>query len=251
MASQPSFIVTKCPHCRSEEVACDISGVRIISSPGVGWAAYCTGFFTSFCRKCKQPFGGEFECVTEQSNANWAKYANQMRIALLQAHEYALGNGTRISRIWPEIPKPKRFDYLPIKVDVAMRDAEGARSCKAPNRVVRSTYRTVIDVATQHIFKENPASFDNSTNRQPNLHNRINMLAAEGFLTPSLRDWAHGIRDITNEDIHTSSPVSDEEVAEIAEFTDMLLQYLFELPGRVKQAKETAEQKRAAAEADA
>lgn len=208
------------------------------------------GFFTSFCRGCRKPFGGAFESISPRSRRDWSSYLRHQNYALESAYELNLSEGTAIPCIWPEAPKPKRFDYLPPEVSVAMGEAEDARTGQTPNRLVRSAYRTVIDVATQHVFAENLDAFREGTNPKQNLNNRINMLAAQHFLTPSMKDWAHGIRDITNEDVHTSSPVSNEEVTEIAEFTDMLLQYLFELPGRVKQAKETAEQKRAAAEAE-
>ncbi|ARW48714.1 hypothetical protein S1001342_02415 [Acetobacter pasteurianus subsp. pasteurianus] len=202
------------------------------------------GFFTGFCRECKKPFGGGFECSNPQSRARWTEYLLQQETAQRRTLAIPLSSGTIFPCIWPEYPQPKRFDYLPPEVSIAMNDAEEARCGRTPNRLVRGAYRTVIDVATQHVFAENLDAFKQGTNPTQSLNNRIDLLAAQRFLTPSLRDWAHGIRFITNEDVHTSNDVSAEEVTEIAEFTDMLLQYLFELPGRVKQAKETAEQKR-------
>ncbi len=227
-------------------MTCDISGVKII-----GYFKHeLIGFFTSFCRGCSRPIGGGFQCSTPEGRKNFIAYRDWQEISLLSSNSINLGDGINIARTWPEFPKPKRFDYLPPEVENVMRDAEDARCCKAPNRMVRGEYRTVIDVATQYIFTANLAAFKPGTNPVQKLNNRIDMLASKHFLTPSLRDWAHGIRFITNEDVHTSNDVSAEEVTEIAEFTDMLLQYLFELPGRVKQAKETAEQKRAAAETE-
>lgn len=245
MSGQTPFIVTECPHCRSKNMACDVTGVRLFNDDYGNFS----GFFTSFCRACKRPLGGAFQSAKRAGNP-WERYEREQQEKQRLITPANLGQGTVILGIWPEAPKPKRFDHLPPEVNVAMRDAEDARASGTPNRLVRGAYRTVIDVATQHIFAANLDAFKPGTSPDQKLNNRIDMLTSKHFLTPSLRDWAHSIRFITNEDVHTSSPVSNEEVTEIAEFTDMLLQYLFELPGRVKQAKETAEQKRAAAEAE-
>lgn len=237
-------MVMNCPRCHTTKTACEVSSYKRLSERH----ARPKGFLTAYCRSCNFPISVAFEGRNDSSDTVFTIFEqvitqSKNNISLDQTNLSPIIN---ILGTWPEPPKPKEFQFLPPAVDIAMTEAEKARSIGTPNRMVRGAYRTVIDVATQHIFEENFHVFKEGTKPKQNLSNRIDMLAAHHFLTPSMKDWAHGIRDITNEDVHTSNSVSNEEVAEIAEFADMLLQYLFELPGRVSRAKKEAEQKRSA-----
>ncbi|MBV1823351.1 DUF4145 domain-containing protein [Komagataeibacter oboediens] len=111
-------------------------------------------------------------------------------------------------------------------------------------RIARATFRTVLDVATKEVLAQNPGCLDGKAAPR-NLSARIDMLAKAGLLTADLKEWAHGVRGITNEDVHTVEPVRKDEAQEIAEITRLILTYLFELPERVKRAKAVAEAKKA------
>ncbi len=95
------------------------------------------------------------------------------------------------------------------------------------------------------MVKRNPACLDGKDPSKITLFNRINILADAKLISPELKVWAHGVRGITNEDVHTVEPVSKEEAQEIAEITRLILTYLFELPERVKLAKAAADAKKA------
>ncbi|MFT8699263.1 DUF4145 domain-containing protein [Acetobacter orientalis] len=237
------FMVMNCPHCHTQRVSCEVNAFKGEANHTYG----IDGYLTANCAVCSHPISVSFHCNEGNGIKILDDFSEMIRFSKskMNLDKYNLRQFIKIIKIWPEAPKPKAFQFLPPQVNAAMNDAEKARSVGTPNRMVRGAYRTVIDVATQHVFEENLPSFEKGTNSKQNLNNRINMLASAHFLTPSIKDWAHGIRHITNEDVHTSNAVSEEEVAEIAEFTDMLLQYLFELPGRVERAKTDAEQKRA------
>lgn len=148
--------------------------------------------------------------------------------------------------IWktaPESKKAQASELLPEDVHQCMLEAEQTLIGGVAPRIARGAFRTVLDVATNEVLRQNPGCLGDKTAK--NLSSRIDMLAKAGLLTADLKDWAHGVRGITNEDVHTVEPVSKEEAQEIAEITRLILTYLFELPERVKLAKAAAEDKKA------
>ena len=149
-------------------------------------------------------------------------------------------------RAFPAPPVIQVSDLLPEPVAQAMAEAEQTL-IGAPPRVARGEFRTVLDVATQYVLDQNPKCEANRKSNKPlNLSNRIDVLTSHHLLSPSLKDWAHGVRGITNGDVHGANSVSPSEAQEIAQITRMILVYLFEMPARVEQAKKAAEQKRGA-----
>ena len=80
-------------------------------------------------------------------------------------------------------------------------------------------------------------------NRPWSLKKRIEAAAADYKLTPELAEWAHQIRDLGNDAAHEEDPFSEREAREIAAFTDLLLQYVFTLPGTLQAARINAAEK--------
>lgn len=68
------------------------------------------------------------------------------------------------------------------------------------------------------------------------LQGEIDDLAAKGILPPHMKDWAHELRELSNESAHpdpASSKASAEDVRDVIEFLDFLLQYLYNLPHEI------------------
>lgn len=65
------------------------------------------------------------------------------------------------------------------------------------------------------------------------LEKRINTLAADGKLTQDIADWAHSIRTLGNEATHDEDEPTDENVADLAAFTRVVLEYLYTMPAKV------------------
>ncbi|UXY49872.1 DUF4145 domain-containing protein [Stenotrophomonas maltophilia] len=78
-----------------------------------------------------------------------------------------------------------------------------------------------------------------------NLAPRIDALHKAGKLTDDLKEWAHLIRLDGNHGAHDDDELSEEEIAQLASFTELFLTYTFTLPAQV------AARKAAAAEAAA
>lgn len=235
----------KCPHC-IKEVSCQLTGVQLIADDDRS----LRGFFAAFCSSCHKPVSGAFECLDEQSRSRWVRYFQSQQHVFyhFMPPDMIAANfsaRTIFPKIWPEYQKANAFEFLPADVQSAMSDAEEARVLGTPPKLVRAAYRTVIDVAIKFILARDHDKFCGQKPKRADLFHRIEFLAEQRILTDTLMEWAQGIRFITNEDVHTATPVTADEANEVAEFTNMLLQYLFELPGRMSRAKEEATAKRA------
>ena len=69
---------------------------------------------------------------------------------------------------------------------------------------------------------------------------QIKEAAAQQALTPDLAEWSHHIRLEGNKAAH-AAPYKEEEAHALAAFTEMVLRYLFTLPGMVKEKRGQAQ----------
>ena len=77
---------------------------------------------------------------------------------------------------------------------------------------------------------------------------RIDNATKAGKLTPELAEWAHQIRLEGNDATHDEDPYTQEEAADLHSFCELVMQYLFTLPGILKEMRDKPE---AAGEAEA
>ena len=68
------------------------------------------------------------------------------------------------------------------------------------------------------------------------LAKRITAAAEAGNLTSDLADWAHQIRIDGNDAAHDE--ITGDQVQDMQVFTELVLRYLFELPGMLKEAQQ-------------
>jgi hypothetical protein len=73
-----------------------------------------------------------------------------------------------------------------------------------------------------------------------NLYSRIENLHNRGLITESLKDWAHIVRESGNGAAHEELPVSEEYATELLSFSEMLLMYIFTLPGMIYAKKSSS-----------
>ncbi len=76
-----------------------------------------------------------------------------------------------------------------------------------------------------------------------NLADRIQEAATKGLLTKDMADWATQIRLGGNDAVHKGD-YTQEEAEDLKVFTELLLRYLFELPGNLKEAREKADERK-------
>lgn len=69
------------------------------------------------------------------------------------------------------------------------------------------------------------------------LKEKIDWVAAKGWIAPSLKEWAHEIRSIGNEVGHEEDGITEQEAKDCEIFCEALLTYLFTLPEMIKKRK--------------
>jgi len=71
---------------------------------------------------------------------------------------------------------------------------------------------------------------------------RIEAAEKDGALTRDMAQWAHQIRHLGNEAAHEEEPFSEDDAEDLRSFTDLLLRYLFTLPGMLEKARKKPEE---------
>lgn len=69
------------------------------------------------------------------------------------------------------------------------------------------------------------------------LYKRIENLHETGRITADLKEWAHHIRVNGNDAAHDEDEFTEDEAKDLMNFTDMLLQYLFTMPGMLAERR--------------
>ena len=69
------------------------------------------------------------------------------------------------------------------------------------------------------------------------LYDRIVQAAKQNKLTPELAEWAHHIRILGANAAHEDDPFLEEDTHDAANFTNLILQYLYTLPGDLEAAR--------------
>ena len=77
------------------------------------------------------------------------------------------------------------------------------------------------------------------------LYIRIKKAEEARGLTPELAAWAHQIRLDGNDAAHEEEPFTKEEAESLHTFTDLVLRYLFTLPGMLAEAQGASSEKSA------
>jgi hypothetical protein len=131
-------------------------------------------------------------------------------------HEFVL-------EVYPQPEKTDVPDHLPDGAANAFKQAVEGRKGGLYD-AAGAMYRKALDVGLKTIDPQAMGT----------LQARIDKLAAEQKLTPSIKDWAHEIRLDGNEAAHEESPFTKDDAEQMHSFAQLVLTYLFTLPERVK-----------------
>lgn len=153
------------------------------------------------------------------------------RDLLLDRGSDAILDEFRIVTVSPKRSGPRQISHLPANVGRAFREAEEVRANQHWTAAAGG-YRTTLERALK-IVQEGV----DWNSKRPSLYDRIDRLARENTIPQAMADLMHEVRFLGNE-IHGDEDVSREDADRGAEFTALLLTYLFELPGRVALARE-------------
>lgn len=135
--------------------------------------------------------------------------------------------GWELLDFWPSVPKPKIPELLPKDVRRIYLQAERNYPTEGNEEAAGAMYRKALDIGLKKI--------DPTLNGM--LGQRIKKLAAAGKLTADIAVWSDNIRDAGNEAAHEEKPISRDELTALRNFSEMVLRYLFSLPGAVKKRR--------------
>jgi hypothetical protein len=139
----------------------------------------------------------------------------------------------KIDCVYPSKPLPDTPEDCPPAVSHAY--VEGA-DCLGSGRYTAAAamYRRCLEVALKAFSPDVEAW---------KLEKRIDKLAAEGRITKDLQTWAHRVRLDGNDALHEEERFTKEAATELAEFTRLLLIYLYTLPEKIKRRIEPPDTK--------
>ena len=118
-----------------------------------------------------------------------------------------------------DVSPPK---YLPTSVERCY--VEAVTIVGTASEAAGMMFRKTLEVALKTIRPED----------QGNLKNRIDEAAKAGAITKDLAEWAHRIRLDGNEAAHEDKPISSDDLEALHHFTELVLLYLFTLPGMLR-----------------
>ena len=127
---------------------------------------------------------------------------------------------------YPTPATPDAPEHLP--PNVKQYFLEAATNVKAAPNAAGAMFRKSVDVALKHVAPEATGT----------LVKRIDRAAKLGKLTPELEEWAHHVRLEGNDAAHDEDPFTVEEAEALHRFTELVLMYLFTLPGMLAERRE-------------
>ena len=192
-----------CPHCHTQKAAFTIRG-------GCEWrVSFDSQGVDLFgqCGNCRQGIVARFYLSMGQS----------LRMVLAR-------------KIRPDQVFPPHFFGAPPYTpnNVAHYFIQGKKSLGGNWDAAGAMFREALEVAMKEKFPDIPDTL--------NLFSRIKKAAEQHALTPDLAEWAHHIRIEGNKAVH-KGPYQEKDARELEAFTDMVLRYLFTLPGMLEERK--------------
>ena len=202
----------QCPHCHTNDMALVALAWTFISD--------FHGVAHLECPRCRLPSAAEIRATPSGVIPQVGRF------------EQGFGGdptaiGYSIFDFWPAIPGPNVPEYLPPKVHRVYLQAERNFPTDGNEEAAGMLYRKALDVGLLQI---DPTLIGM-------LGQKIKALAKAGKLTADLEDWSGHVRDLGNEAAHDDEPPTRQDLNDLRGFTEMVLRYLFTLPGMVKQRR--------------
>lgn len=201
-----SVFQANCPHCGTKRVA-----FTILNQSPAGKQSNSMWDTLAFCGQCNRgilatfltPRGGD--PMSLLSSSSW----NQLSPPTIS----------------PSLPSTGAPKHTPPNVAEFYR--QGMESLPGARDAAGSMFRKVLDTGLKAKFPTIKGT----------LNERIKKAAQKHELTPELAEWAHQIRLDGNDAAHDEEPFSEDDIRTIQAFTELVLTYLFTLPGMLEEAR--------------
>lgn len=221
-----------CPRCAHRAVTFAVFASKIVDVDLLLHEAFCV------CRHCFMP-----------------------STALLQATSYsvaeieALGdvyiNRTYEFQRWVFTPPNVRScpDHVPLEIQRIFM--EGA-TCSAVGcwdaagtmfrKVLDNVTRPLVPLGAESLPKEDPGAISRQQYR--NLGLRLPWLFDRGLLPAALRELSTCVQQDGNDAAHALAGITEDEATDLADFTTLILEALYTVPGRIEENKRRREERR-------
>ena len=197
-----------CPYCGTKSVAFTIH-------EGIKWRVRCFDVFAE-CGFCHRGVVAEFRGPDLHGDAS-----STLLAAAIKANRPRAMFPMRFSPSAPPHTPPNVARYFIQGMDNLAKNWDAAGMM----------FRETLEEALKELLPDLSGK---------SLSSRIKEAAAQQALTPDLADWSHHIRLEGNKAAH-DGPYKEEEARELGAFTEMVLRYLFTLPGMVKEKRGQAQ----------
>lgn len=206
-----AFLQITCPHCQTPK-----SPLKAVAFESRSSEKGANGLFV--CPLCENPVCALVEKSGEKSGGARVRASHELTG---WPHEIQQAGWTAI-QVWP-VPKDSSAPSdTPKNVARNFVQAEEA-AAKSHNETAGMAYRRSLELALKDIA---PAL-------SGMLKKRIDALSKAGTLTPDIAEWAHSVRELGNEATHDEEVPTDEDIADLAAITRVILEYLYTMPAKV------------------
>lgn len=227
-------LVANCPRCGSRNITFDITAAKIVRIE-YRWQNWYEAF--GICRNCGRT---AVFLISESVDADY-KYVH--KVGLLKV-EGSLNNFVKIKghislKDGASVSPP---EYLPGDIESVFK--EGA-TCLAVGcyNAAGTMFRLCVDLATRSMLPSEETPGLNSRTRR-DLGLRLPWLFETGRLPDTLRDLSSCIKEDGNDGAHAGN-LTEEDAADLLDFTSVLLERIFTEPERLRIAKERRDARRA------
>lgn len=207
-----------CPHCGIKNNA--FLGVKSVEN--VAKKYHWTTLF--ICPSCRG--GVVVEIADAGTGIDPMSHPSEMR----QPMQNMPGKKFGIVNIYPKPIATEVPSHLPERVAKTLR--EGCEILTQSPTGACSLFRKTLEIALKDLSPEIEAW---------KLEKRIDKMAAQHLITPSIQEWAHQLRLDGNEALHESEDPTIDDARQMESLTRFVLMYVYTLPGQIAEARQGAE----------
>lgn len=215
-SSRPHGLCPRCGKQSTFEFSCSagvtFGGARLLTGEGAGQRDVIDQVSVLLCRGC-----GQGTVVVEEQWTGDAPSRGQMRSGRFSY---------RGVHWWP-LPQSTVSPDVPVGIGLALAEAVTALSANCPRAAAVMARLTLEAVAAD------------KGETDGTLAARLDRLVSAGVLQPTLAAWAKEVRLIGNAGAHYDpiDNVSREDAAQLIDFVQELMKYLYELPAQLERRR--------------
>ena len=202
-----SVFKENCPHCGTKSVAFTIIGETLWSyddrTDRVKWDALAK------CGHCGRGIVAALDMDQGNPETPPSRYLHLCKLL----------------SIFPSPPSTGAPPHTPENASRFFK--QGMENLSGNYDAAGTMFRKALDTGLKNKFPEMTGT----------LNSRIDKAAKSGGLTSDLAEWAHEIRALGNDAAHEEEPFSKQDALNLRDFTFLVFQYLFMLPGMLEKAQ--------------